>query len=762
MTTLRIPRIKDDADILGAALAYAREGWYVLPLFQSSKIPALGKGWQHQSSRDPEQIVAWFAGTDHALGLHVGRSGGIVFDLDVPELCPPELAKAISECDPPRQSTRETGERGHVVFMQPPGRSLGNGRGGLKDNDGSGGKRWGEVRGANGFIAVEPSYHEKADQGGRYKWIRTGPVPMLPDAVARLLPEFQGSNDASTDHEVETFLRTHTGSEKPHLLKVVLEKFALEGANGSRHEALVEHAAWAMREARVGLYPAQAAWDGLWDIFDTLMNGERFPRSEFRGVMAWAIGQAMTIQAEEHRQKVEERLDAANYVEPARVFNPVLDPGPEISGHDPKRYFDDKSLDVLKLALDVMAKGPIAVGKDDRFWAYEQGVWRERNDEVKRRTVQLLLGRFRNSHAGNVETVVRAHCRRINCEPVEGYVNFTNGMLNWRTGELEPHNPDFQSTVQLPFAWDPEATCPDFDIFLSGILTQDYVDLAWEMIGYLMYSGNPMQVAFLFHGSGENGKGTLLRIIGDLLGNENYSSVSLDSINTNRFSAAQLFGKIANLAGDIDATYQESTANFKKLTGEDAYDGEHKYGAAFRFVSWAVPVFSANKIPGSADTSVGYLRRWIVLNFGRRIERHERILGLSDRLRAERPGIAVKAIEALRALMERGSFEIKGDVARGHEEFAEAIDQVRQWIDECCEPDDGSEPRDLLYKSYRQWAQQTGSGMLKASEFYHRLDNAGYKAVKVSGVRKHRGLRVTAMRMLPVPFGDPIPDSTTT
>ena len=45
-----------------------------------------------------------------------------------------------------------------------------------------------------------------------------------------------------------------------------------------------------------------------------------------------------------------------------------------------------------------------------------------------------------------------------------------------------------------------------------------------------------------------------------LLGEENVSNVDLHSLVTNRFRAAELFGKVANIAGDLDGAWLESTA----------------------------------------------------------------------------------------------------------------------------------------------------------------------------------------------------------
>lgn len=768
VSTLVIPRsITPQTSTLSAALAYAKAGWYVMPIEPGDKRPAriLGNHWQHATSRDPEVIVDWFAGTSYGVGLHAGRSGALVIDLDHPDKIPPVLERVLADHAPPFQSTRtDELNHGHVIFAQPPGRMLGNGRGELRSPDGSYG--WGEIRGLNGYIVACPTEH--VEPNGRYEWVLSEDgdhvVPVLPEAIAALLPDAEEVADSATDEQVRAFIAAHAGATKPHLLRHVMEKFAAEAASSSRHEALVKHLAWAMRDARQGFYPAQVAIEEMWSAFEALMAGERHPATEFRGVLAWAVPQAMLIDPAARAAAVEARLDArkgASLPVPASppAFEVTAEPDPEApvppapapARRPPADYFWDKSagVDMEMLGQDVLAMGPLAWGKDGQFWRYEGGVWRASEEEVQGRCVDLLRGRYRNAHATNAEAYVRRYVPRLTFDPVPEWINFTNGLLDWRTGRLLEHDPGVRTTIQLPLAWDSSATCPHFEAFLASVLAPEAVALVWEMIGYLMYAGNPLQVAFLFYGSGQNGKGTLLRVIESLLGRQNVATISLDDLNGDRFAPSGLFGKIANIAGDIDATFQEQTAQFKKLTGEDNFRGQHKYGKPFDFESWAVPVFSANKIPGSADVTEGYTRRWVIVPFDVHVREEDKILGLSDLLAQELAGIAAKAVAALPGLLARKKFEQRGVIALAHEAFAEHIDRVRQWVGECTEPAEGNrEPRSAVYQSFKVWAESQGTKGMSARELADRLDALGYKKKRVQGIDHIADLRVRQLRML--------------
>lgn len=399
------------------------------------------------------------------------------------------------------------------------------------------------------------------------------------------------------------------------------------------------------------------------------------------------------------------------------------------------------------LARDILALGPLAQGIDDRMWSYADGVWSPDPHVVRNRAGRLLGEHYRRNHGTNAEDMVRGQVPFITSEPVAEMINFRNGLYAWQADTLTPHDPAVLSTVQLAVDYDPGAACPEFDRFLPEVVPADLIEVVWELIGYLMMSGNPLHKAVMLLGAGRNGKGTFLRTVTALLGQRNITSVSLYDLTATRFSTASLFGKIANIAGDIDGTYLENTAIFKAITGEDVISAEHKGRDRFDFTPWAVPVFSANKVPGSADVTTGYLARWVILPFPNSFLGREDP-GLSDRLttKAELAGIAAKAVPALRRLMARRRFEAPASAVEATEEFTRRVDQVRTWVAECCDvsPDHPWVNRTELYAAYKQWADRDGHRPVKASEFYDRLDSISPRVepARLATGRGYRGVRV--------------------
>ena len=378
----------------------------------------------------------------------------------------------------------------------------------------------------------------------------------------------------------------------------------------------------------------------------------------------------------------------------------------------PGWFFDRTGLRVQDLADAVMSLVTCGWGTvNQKFYVYSDGVWTLDNGQIEAALAGLLGNRFRAAVASHVLPLIR-HSPGTTCitdEPLADFINTPNGMLDWRTGSLLDHAPDYRSTVQLPVEYVPGARCPLFETFIAEVLppdlflpTADSPGFIWELIGYLIYSGNPHHVAILLYGKGRNGKGTLIRVFKALLGDRNCSSVGLHELIENRFRSATLYGKLANLAGDLDAKWLESTARFKAITGGDTIQGEYKYGAAFDFTPWALPFYSVNKAFGSADSSEGWVKRWCVVPFPNCFSGKED-RGLDEKLSSESElrGILRRGVEALPALMARGRFIEPRSLIDAKAAFITASDAVRAWVDEHCVIESGAWiPRNDLYRKY--------------------------------------------------------------
>jgi P4 family phage/plasmid primase-like protien len=729
----------EQSQALDIARALAASG---IPVFLAWPDPAeastgykLPSRWQ-TTEPDPSVVDAWRPGM--ALCAVMGRGLDLV-DVDTYK---GSTADVLTELDgklPVSYAAALTPSGGVHSFVRSMGVRSKNGV--LPGVDVKAGDAEGKGRGF-AFIAPTVRVSKSTGQPAPYRWVTPPDVTRLAAVLADPNADLSGAQLAQLVEasrtpagptpapDADAFMRNRLAGLEPDVVRQALS----EGRNNG-----VAKLAAALR-GRGGLELADAIdvmYRRVWPLVDQAAGGHDFTAEEFESTITAAWRQ--------YDDGAEQRAAAA-----------AVPPTPDGQGGveappNPSRYLGPGGLQAATLAGDVLALGPLRQGTDHIMWTYGAGVWRPDRRVVRNRAARLMGERYRPSHGHNAEEIVLAYVDTITCDPIPQLVNFRNGLLDWAAPggpALLPHTPDVPSTVQLAVDYDPGAHCPAFEKFLHEVLPPDMVETAWELVGYLMYSGNPLHKAVMLSGQGRNGKGTFLRVMLSLLGRRNVTTVSLHDLVNTRFTTASLFGKLANIAGDIDAGYLENTATFKAITGGDTISAEHKGRDRFDFTPWAVPVFSANKIPASADTTSGYLDRWLVVPFPNSFSgREDRWLDAKLHTDEELRGIAARGIAALAGLLERGDFELSESALAAREDFVRRVDQVRTWLSDCAhistaEPHHPWVARTELYEAYKRWAVRDGHKALRASEFYDRIEAAGAEPAIVHGTRGFKRIRV--------------------
>lgn len=352
-------------------------------------------------------------------------------------------------------------------------------------------------------------------------------------------------------------------------------------------------------------------------------------------------------------------------------------------------FFTDRGRFVApRLAELIQAAGHVRTGMDGRLWRYDGGVYRPDGDQYVRAMVRTALGEAcMRKHFDEVLAWLRSFEATIDNEPRLDVLNVRNGLLDWRTGRLRPHDPDVVTTLQLPVAWNPEATCPQVDKFLAEVLQADAIDFVLELLGYALYPGNPFRKAVLLLGPGGNGKSVLLALLKALVGARNAAHVPLQVLSENRFAGAELYGKLANLCGDLDARAVKKSDLFKQLTGGDPIHAERKNAHPFTFHSYALPVFSANEAPISSDQTRAWFDRWLIIRMDTRFEGTDRMdVDLQRKVTAphELEGALVQAVAGLRRLMARGQVDKPASVIEAGAAYKEKLDTAGGFVTESC------------------------------------------------------------------------------
>ena len=326
------------------------------------------------------------------------------------------------------------------------------------------------------------------------------------------------------------------------------------------------------------------------------------------------------------------------------------------------------------------------------LYLYQGGVYKPNGESFVKSRIKQLMGAWDNQAdwssgiAPEVIEFIRVDARELWQALPGDVINVANGLLNTRTRILEPHSPDFLSSVQLPVSFDPGEQCPEWDGFVQAVFPGDAQAIAWEIPAWLMTANTSLQKAILLLGEGANGKSAYLAGIVALLGRQNCTAISLQKLESDRFAAARLVGKLANICPDLPSSHLAGTSVFKALTGGDTVGAERKYRDSFEFRPFAKLIFSANQPPHSDDSTHGFFRRWQVVPFTRVFEegaastlpREE----LDDLLSSpdELSGLLNHALDAL-ARLDRDGFTKSESMLQAWDEFRRETDPLSVWLD---------------------------------------------------------------------------------
>ncbi len=279
-------------------------------------------------------------------------------------------------------------------------------------------------------------------------------------------------------------------------------------------------------------------------------------------------------------------------------------------------------------------------------------------------------GDFRsNSQLASVETQVRAMTRSDQKLPYwrdgrEGeYIAFANGILDlgaWRRDELDlhAHTPEWVSSSCLPYKFVPEAQCPQWMEFLHQVFEGDEsrIDLLGEWCGYCMTQDTSRQKLMIFDGPPRAGKGTILRMLANLVGDRNSIWFKLKRL-IDRFSIRALVDKQLAIFPDAKMPQGDAAEIYETLisiVGEDAQtiEGKNKDVEHSAFLPTRI-LIACNGIPHMWDDSGALAARLLVLPFRMCFAGREDI-ELEDRLATELPGIAQWALRGLARLDRQG------------------------------------------------------------------------------------------------------------
>jgi putative DNA primase/helicase len=253
------------------------------------------------------------------------------------------------------------------------------------------------------------------------------------------------------------------------------------------------------------------------------------------------------------------------------------------------------------------------------------------------------------------------HIAEFDADPF--LINCRNGVVDLRTKERLPHKPNKdildRRLLHLKKAnanYDPKAQCPRWVQFLHEIFSGDtaLINYVRSGLGYSTTGLIREHQFFLCHGTGRNGKGTLLDtvlyVLGDYARTADFEIFLLsrkELTDTRRKEAVgNLRGMRFVVASENKDSTQLNSALVKKLTGGDRLEGAKLYGDSFEFDPTHKLWLSGNHMPTITEGTDAIWGRVRPLPFLNRYVGKDDKTNLRDLLKAEADSILTWLVDA--------------------------------------------------------------------------------------------------------------------
>ncbi len=355
----------------------------------------------------------------------------------------------------------------------------------------------------------------------------------------------------------------------------------------------------------------------------------------------------------------------------------------------------------------------ITVGEKEReMYVYQEGYYRKAENLIIFPEIQRVLG-DNVTKAAKGETFSKIADmtqkeRSVFSEAPLRYIPLANGVYDLETKQLLPHSPEYKFTFQFPIKYDATATCPKFSAFLDQVLTPDQRATVEEWLGYYFWRNYQFKKAIIFVGEGDTGKTTLLETIMYMVGKDNISSVPLQKMTVDKFAAAHLYEKHANIVDELSDKDVTDTGNFKMATGGGSITGEYKFGNQFSFVNYSKFTFACNQIPDVTNyNDEAYFNRWIVVRFEKKIEKKIPNFVQTLTTEEERSGMFNLAMIGLERLLKQGQFTYGSNAVDTKLEMMRNGSSIARFVKDRLQREPGNTmTNEEMYHAYQEFCEQ--------------------------------------------------------
>jgi putative DNA primase/helicase len=324
--------------------------------------------------------------------------------------------------------------------------------------------------------------------------------------------------------------------------------------------------------------------------------------------------------------------------------------------------------------------------------------------------------------------------------------NVANGTIDLHTGELCPHSRDDLISKIAPVHFDSDARCPRWIQFLEEVFEPhpDAIAFVQRAVGYSLTGDIREECLLLLHGTGRNGKGTLLKTLqttlGDYASTADFSTfIAMRDDRGPRDDVANMRGRRFVVSQEVREGAPLAEATVKWLTGGDKVRARNLYERSSEWLPSHKLWLAVNRKPIIRGTDAGIWSRIRLVPFSVSFEGREDKT-LKAILLNELPGILAWAVRGCLD-WERNGLRTCESVQSATAEYRTESDQLARFIEEHCITLPTAQcPARKLYEAYRWWADKGGEETISQTAFGLNIAERGFIKDHTKNGNVYRGV----------------------
>lgn len=322
-----------------------------------------------------------------------------------------------------------------------------------------------------------------------------------------------------------------------------------------------------------------------------------------------------------------------------------------------------------------------------------------------------------------------------------------NGTLDLRAEGMEKkgyvrlkgHSRDNKITCLANARYDPNASCPNWEQFLTQILPDEETRLfVQRYMGYMITGDISEQCICIFYGDGANGKSTLMEVLAVVMGDYAKSLPITSLLPKEGKSGGEATPDLARLPGtrflrtsEPEAGSKLSASSIKQMTGGEPLTVRPLHKDYFEFMPQFKMVLAFNNKPKIIGGDHGTWRRINMVPFSVQISDEDKDPYLKEKLLEERSGILNWLLDGYRMWRDQNGLNVPVSVSKATGEYQDEQNHITVFLRDRVVSCKGNRVQaSKLYNDYCEWCQNDGITAYNQTVFGRIVRERGLEKIK--------------------------------